>query len=370
MIDTKAFYNYLLSKNLDMFVGVPDSLLKDLCACIKTNSDSKHNIIAANEGNAVGIVSGHYVSTGHPGVVYMQNSGLGNTVNPLMSLADDKVYSIPMLLIIGWRGEPGVHDEPQHVRQGEVTLPLLDAMKIKYFILDEDFQPQIDACVDYMKEHSKPIAIVVRKGAFSEYSIKAEENGFPLSREEALKCIIGQLGDEDFIVSTTGKESREIFEIREANKQGHANDFLTVGSMGHTASIALGMSLGTSKNVWCLDGDGSFIMHMGGFGIIAQNAPANFKYIVNDNGAHESVGGQPTVGLKINMVGVLKACGFKHIYEAKTNTEIEKAVQAMKGQALSALVLYTHQGSRKDLGRPTTTPVQNKEAMMAKLLVK
>ena len=368
MVDTVKFYDYLVNHDLNFFTGVPDSLLKELCSCIKDKSDSRHNIIAANEGNAVGLAAGYHLSTGKLGVVYMQNSGEGNTVNPLLSLADPKVYSIPMLLVVGWRGEPGVHDEPQHVKQGEVTLKLLESMDIEYRILSDNFEDDLNAMVSLAKKNNKPTALVIRKGTFSKYSPINKEKAVmgELLREEALEIILKQLGD-DLIVSTTGKESREIFEIRERNNQGHGHDFLTVGSMGHTSSIALGVSIGTNKNVWCLDGDGSFIMHMGGLAIAGQNAGDNFKYVINNNAAHESVGGQPTVSDKIDIKAILIACGFDKTYEARTEEEITRAIQQMKKDGKSALILYTKQGSRNDLGRPTTTPIQNKTAFMNKI---
>ncbi len=366
MINTKDFYDYLVKNNMNFFTGVPDSLLANICACIKENTPEKNNIIAANEGNAVGIACGYHIATGNYGVVYMQNSGEGNAVNPLLSIADEDVYSIPMLLMIGWRGEPGVKDEPQHKKQGKVTLSLLDAMGIKYEILSDDYASQIDAAAEYLKTNNKPYALIVRKGMFSEYKITKETNNYPLTREQALECILDKIDEDDFIVSTTGKTSREIFEIREARGQGHSSDFLTVGGMGHTSSIALGMSLGTDKNVYCIDGDGSFIMHMGAFAVVADKAQANFKYILNNNGAHESVGGQPTVGLKIDVQAILKAVGFRHIYTAETAEEIASGMDALAKESLCALVINTHQGSRDDLGRPTISPQENKENMMKK----
>lgn len=370
MIETKQFYDSLISRGLDFFTGVPDSLLKNLCACITENSPKEKNIIAANEGNAAAMALGYHLSTGKYGVVYMQNSGEGNVVNPLMSLADEDVYSVPMLLVIGWRGEPGKKDEPQHVKQGKVTLTLLEAMGIEYEVLDDSWSEQLDRATTYMKENNRPYALVVRKGAFSDYSMKKTKSDLPLTREAALAVVLDSLSDDDFIVSTTGKTSREIFELREARDEGHANDFLTVGGMGHTASIALGAALGTDSNVWCIDGDGSFLMHMGGFAVIAQNAPKNFKYIINNNGAHESVGGQPTVGMDIDICAVLKAVGFRTVVTASTEEEIAAGVKSLADEELAALVILTRQGSRDDLGRPTTTPQQNKLDMMAKFASK
>ena len=365
MIKTKEFYDYLKAKELDFFVGVPDSLLKNLCACIKENSDSKHNIITANEGNAVAIACGYHMSSNKFGVVYMQNSGLGNTVNPLLSLADEEVYNIPMLLVIGWRGEPGKKDEPQHVKQGKLTLPLLETMGIEYVILTDNYKEEIDKCYEYMKKTNKPIAIIVKKDTFDEYKISKNKNDYTISREQALDCIISKLRDDDFIVSTTGKTSREIFEIREKNHQDHSNDFLTVGSMGHTASIAFGMALNTDKDVYCIDGDGSFIMHMGSFAVIAQNPCENFKYILINNGAHESVGGQPTVGFEIQIDDILKAVGFNNVYKVSKIDDIKNSLSKMKG--MDALIIYTKQGSRDDLGRPTKTPIENKKSLMKKI---
>lgn len=367
MIDTQKFYDYLLANQLDFFAGVPDSLLKNLCACITKNSPAKNNIITANEGNAVAMCAGYHVSTGKYGVVYMQNSGEGNAVNPLMSLTDPDVYSIPLLMIIGWRGEPGVHDEPQHVKQGKVTLPLLEAMGIKYEILGDDFEKQVGDAIKCMKEHHEPYALVIRKGLFSSYSFVPETSSYKISREDALKEILSDLTDEDFVVSTTGKTSREIFEIREARKQGHSNDFLTVGSMGHTASIAYGMALGTNKNVWCIDGDGSFIMHMGGLGVIASKMLPNFKYILNVNNAHESVGGQPTCSSSLNIPEILKGLGFKDVVVAEDQSQIKAGIAKLRKSSGCALVLHTKQGARDDLGRPTTTPQENKIALMEKL---
>ena len=369
MINTKNFYDYLISKDLDFFCGVPDSTLKNLCNCIKENNSREKNIITANEGNAIAIAAGYHLSSNKYGVVYMQNSGLGNAINPLLSLVDEEVYKIPMLLIIGWRGEPKVKDEPQHVKQGKVTLSLLDTIGIKYLILDENYKLKIDECYNYMKKSNQPIALIIRKGTFSDY--QNDENlksKYFLTREEALKCIIENLHNNDFIVSTTGKTSREIFEIREMRKEEHSNDFLTVGSMGHTASIAFGISINTDKNIYCIDGDGSFIMHMGSLGVIAQNARSNFKYVLINNGAHESVGGQPTIAFEIEIDKILLGLGFNNVYKAFTTEEIKTNLKKLENNNLNALIIYTKQGARSNLGRPTTTPIENKEAMMKKLL--
>ena len=367
MIDTKKFYNTLIKNSFDYFVGVPDSLLKEFCLCINDLSKNNH-IITANEGNAVAIASGYNIATSKYGVVYMQNSGLGNIVNPLLSLADEKVYKIPMLFIIGYRGEPNVKDEPQHIKQGELTLPLLDTLGIKYFILNEDYEEQIKQCYDYIKQTEKPIALVVKKDTFSKYEKDfVSNNNNSLSREEALEIIINNLDNNDFIVSTTGKTSREIFEIREKNKTDHSKDFLTVGSMGHTSSLALGISLNTDKNIYCIDGDGAFIMHMGGLAIAIQNAKDNFKYILINNGCHESVGGQPTIAYNIDIEKILLGFGFKKVFIVDNKEDIVLALKEQKENNKIAIIINTNDKSRKDLGRPTTAPIYNKEQFQKKI---
>jgi len=370
MIDTKKFYNTLIKNSFDYFVGVPDSLLKEFCLCINDLSKNNH-IITANEGNAVAIASGYNIATSKYGVVYMQNSGLGNIVNPLLSLSDEKVYKIPMLFIIGYRGEPDIKDEPQHIKQGELTLPLLNTLGIKYFILNEDYEEQIKQCYDYIQKTDKPIALVVKKDTFSKYEKEYNNNNNnKLSREEALDIIINNLDNKDFIVSTTGKTSREIFEIREKNKTDHSNDFLTVGSMGHTSSLALGISLNTDKNIYCIDGDGAFIMHMGGLAIAIQNAKDNFKYILINNGCHESVGGQQTIAYKINIEKILLGFGFNKVLTLDNKQDIVSALKEQKKYSKIAIVINVNDKSRKDLGRPTTTPIYNKEQFQKKIRCK
>ncbi|WP_027454652.1 phosphonopyruvate decarboxylase [Xylanibacter brevis] len=368
MIDVKEAYEALIASGIDMFTGVPDSLLKNICAYITDTAPREKHIIAANEGNAVGIAAGHYLATGKPALVYMQNSGLGNTVNPLLSLADEKVYSIPMVLMIGWRGEPGVHDEPQHVKQGEVTLALLDAMQIPYIILED--ASQIKAQVELSLERKAPTAIVIRKGTFGSYKLKnARSNNNPLSREDAMKLVVDHLKDSDVIVSTTGKLSRELFEYREAKQQGHGHDFLTVGSMGHSSSIALGIALEKpNRRVFCFDGDGAFIMHTGALGIVASMNPRNYFHILFNNDAHESVGGQPTIGYELDAVTMAKASGYKQAMRATTREEMIAALQQLETTEGPVLLeLRVKIDSREDLGRPTTTPIQNKEAFMEEL---
>lgn len=370
MLSPKIFIESLAAKGVDFFAGVPDSLLKNVCAFISDTLDDRHNIIAANEGTAVGLAAGHYLATGHIPCVYMQNSGEGNAINPLASLTDKEVYGIPVLLVIGWRGEPGVHDEPQHVKQGKITLPLLDAMGIRHEILSQDeteFRSQLDGAVRHMSETGEAFAFIVRKDTFEPYTLQRHEvNEYPLSREEAIQKVAASLSAKDVIVSTTGMISRELFEYRTAQGQGHERDFLTVGSMGHASQIALGIALEkTDRRVWCFDGDGAALMHLGSVAIIADKAPENFVHVIFNNGAHDSVGGQPTVGLKVNLAGIAKAAGYKDAVSVTTAEDLGSALKVLKTMRGPVLLeVRVHRGNRKDLGRPTTTPIQNRDALM------
>lgn len=368
MINTKAFLDFLINNGLDFFTGVPDSLLKELCACIEENCDNTHNIIAANEGGAVGIACGYHLATGRFGVVYMQNSGIGNAANPLISLADEEVYKIPLLIIVGWRGAPGTADEPQHKKQGKITFDMFAAMGIETVLLDDDYEEKIHYCIDYMTRQGRPVALIVRKGTFSGYPCRPAPANYPLTRERALEIITAALNSDDIIISTTGKTSRELFELRERTGFGHANDFLTVGSMGHASSIALGISLFTKKRVYCIDGDGSFLMHMGAGAVNAAHMGENFRYIIINNGAHESVGGQPTVGFEMDIAGVLAACGFAHVCTARSETEAAQGMEYLGAHTKSAMVICVRQGARSDLGRPALSPQENKRMLMERLV--
>lgn len=365
-IDTLDFYRHLTGSGVELFAGVPDSLLQDLCACIYDQTPREMNVVTANEGNAVGLACGYHVATGKYAAVYLQNSGLGNIVNPVTSLAHEEVYGVPMLLIIGWRGEPGVKDEPQHVAQGRLTPQMLDSIEVPYTVLEADaWESQVDAAIAEMTGSSRPVALLVRKGLFSTYTF-AQENRRPqvtLSREAALSEILDSIGSESFVVSTTGKTSREVFELREARGEGHSHDFLTVGGMGHSSSIAMGACLGTEELVYCIDGDGGFLMHMGAAPVIAQRARDNFRYILINNGAHESVGGQPTVAFDIDVPAILRGSGYEHVEIVSDAASIPAAVERLAAHPRSALIIETAQGSRPDLGRPTSSPSANKVAM-------
>ena len=371
MISPKFLYDTLASYGIDFYAGVPDSLLKNLCAYITDHADAFHNVIAANEGGAVGMAVGHYLATGRIPVVYMQNSGEGNIINPLASLTDKDVYNIPVLLIIGWRGKPGVPDESQHVKQGKVTTGLLNVMGIDYTVLakeEDKAAAQIEKAISYMQRTRECYALVIEKDTFDTYTLQnVETNDLTFSREEAIQTVAAAIGTKDVIVSTTGMISRELFEYRTKMKQSHERDFLTVGSMGHASQIALGVALEKKdRKIWCFDGDGSAIMHMGGFAIIASKSPKNYVHVIFNNGAHDSVGGQPTVGLDIDLPRLARAVGYPHTYSVSTKEDLLDILNEIKSkEGLSLLEIKVKRGNRKDLGRPTTPPIQNKESLMA-----
>lgn len=353
----------------DFFTGVPDSQLKALCDFLMDcyGVDPAHHIIAANEGNAAALAAGYHLATGKTPVVYLQNSGLGNVINPLASLLSDKVYDIPCLFIIGWRGEPGIHDEPQHIFQGEATLPLLDTLKVPYFIIDSSVsEAQLLARLEEFR--GRQAALVVRKGGLEYDKKPAYANPFPMSREEAIGRILTAAGD-DFVISTTGKASREVFELREGRGEGHDHDFLTVGSMGHSSSIALGIALQKqSRRVWCLDGDGAALMHLGAMAVIGATRPQNLIHAVLNNQAHESVGGFPTAAGTVDMPAVARACGYPEVLSADSVEGLEDALERVKhSRRLTFLEVKCALGARGDLGRPTASPLENKAALMAAL---
>ncbi|MBO7416771.1 MAG: phosphonopyruvate decarboxylase [Bacteroidaceae bacterium] len=373
MLRPSFFFETLKSCGMDFFAGVPDSLLKNLCAYITDHSDERHNIIAANEGAAIGLAAGYHLATGRAGVVYMQNSGEGNAINPLASLTDREVYDIPVLLLIGWRGRPGVKDEPQHIKQGKITTGLLDVMGISHEVLSKEEELaaiQIKQAAKAL-ENNQVYALVIEKDTFDEYKLqKAETNDLAMTREEAIQAVASAIGSRDVIVSTTGMISRELFEARTAWGQGHERDFLTVGSMGHASQIALGIALEkTDRRIWCFDGDGATIMHMGSMAIVASKKPANYIHVIFNNGAHDSVGGQPTVGLKVDLTAVARGVGYAATYSVSTKEELLRLLPVISSNSVSPqgavfLEIKVRKGHRKELGRPTTTPIENKQALM------
>ena len=374
MVDPQTFYNALVKSGVEFFTGVPDSLLSPLCACIAEHATEDKHIITANEGAAIALAAGNYLATAKPSLVYMQNSGLGNAINPLLSLADPSVYAVPMLLMIGWRGEPGVNDEPQHLAQGQVTVPMLDAMGIAYHRLPQD-TTEAAALVKNLAEDAlseqRPIAILASKNSFAQYKADQNSDGETLSltREQAIAIILENINADSSVVSSTGMISRELYELREGFQQKHDTDFLTVGSMGHCSQIALGVALANkNKKVICLDGDGAAIMHMGSMAVTAQSGATNLIHIILNNGRHDSVGGQPTCGFEIDFTTIAKGCGYPSAHSVDNEAELTKALGiSMGAQGPVLLEVRVSSGNRDNLGRPEITLEQQKRAFMRHL---
>ena len=363
--------NFVRIIGSDFYTGVPDSQLKPLCNYLMDayGIDPKHHIIAANEGNCAALAAGYHLATGRVPVVYMQNSGEGNIINPVASLLNDKVYAIPVIFIVGWRGEPGIHDEPQHIYQGEVTVKLLEDMDIATFIIgkettDDEVAKAMEAFRKLLSS-GKDVAFVIRKGALTDAPAVEYRNNNIMVREEIIRHIVKASG-EDPVVSTTGKASRELFETRVANGQGHQYDFLTVGSMGHSSSIALGVAIHKpEQRIWCIDGDGAVLMHMGAMAVIGANKPKNLVHVVINNGAHETVGGMPTVAGSIDLVTIAKACGYPNAICVDSFDDLDRELEAAKGRnELSLIEVKCSIGARDNLGRPTTTALENKKNFM------
>ncbi|MBQ1628723.1 MAG: phosphonopyruvate decarboxylase [Treponema sp.] len=370
MIRPSYFYDLLMKNGTDFFAGVPDSLLKNFCAYVTDNAPAEKHIISANEGSATALATGYHLATGKIPMIYMQNSGEGNMVNPLLSIADPDVYSIPMLIVIGWRGEPGVHDEPQHVKQGKVTCELLDAMKVPYEVLSEneaDLPAQFEKAYSYIRENNAQYAFVIRKGTFDDYKLV---NNIPvegkMSREEAIEKIMLSADASTAFVSTTGMASRELYELRDKHGMSHEKDFLTVGGMGHASQIALSIAMQKKdRQVYCIDGDGASIMQMGGMATIGTRAPSNMIHFVLNNGAHDSVGGQPTVGRQIDLCAIAAGCGYENVLKVETPEELDAALNDSESKSkLTFVEVLVTKGARKDLGRPKSTPKENKIALM------
>ena len=370
MINCKFFYEKLNEIGIDFYTGVPDSLLKDICAYISDNSENERNIIAANEGGAIGLAIGYFMATSKIPLVYMQNSGFGNTINPLLSLADPKVYGIPMLLMVGWRGEPNVKDEPQHIKQGEISEELLITMGIPYKIISAETSDLVSILSDahkLMLKDKTPFVLLVKKGTFKQYKLVNEKvTKYDFSRESAIKMIIDSIEKDAIVISTTGKTSREVYEYREETESGHSNDFLTVGGMGHANQIALGIAIIKSKRtVYCLDGDGAVLMHTGSMGIIGNLGPKNLKHIILNNGAHDSVGGQPTIGFEVNFRKIAEAFNYNKTFKIEKISDFETTFESFQNaEGPCLLEILVNKGARNNLGRPKITPAQNKNNLI------
>ncbi len=369
MINPVNYINSLQALEVDFFAGVPDSLLKEFCACVSEKYDRDAHIITANEGAAIGLGIGYYLGTGKVPMIYLQNSGLGNIINPVLSLASEQVYGIPMLIMVGWRGEPGVKDEPQHVHQGRVLIDSLESMDLPYVVLpfeEKDVVEHTKKALALARDKMSPVVIVVRKDSFDKFPVQRPLCDLELSREDAVISVAEVLPRGSVVVSTTGMLSRELFEFRASNEQGHHRDFLTVGGMGHSSQIALGLCKAQpERRIYCFDGDGAVLMHMGSLAIIGQSSAANLIHIVFNNGVHDSVGGQPTVGFDVNFCEIASACGYVSAIRVDSRENILKALAyANAHEGPHFIDIHVRPGNRIDIGRPTTTPEQNKNAIM------
>lgn len=369
------FTSLLKAQGTDFFAGVPDSLLKDICAFIAERVPSHKHVICANEGTALALASGHHLATGRIPCVYLQNSGLGNAVNPLVSLCSDRVYAVPVLLLIGWRGEPGKKDEPQHMLQGSITPGLLKNMGVAHEILPnyaEGAFEAIERAYEHMHNKHAPYALLVSRQTFAPFALTSDFGAFSapgmITREEMLRQVV-DLFPACPLVTTTGFTSREVFELRAERKEAHDKDFLTVGSMGHCSSIALGVALAKlNSEVLCIDGDGAALMHMGAFATIGQLGLKNFKHVLVNNAIHDSVGGQPTGAQNVDFPAIAKACGYTEARMVSDGADVGPALKwlkEVKGPAF--LEVRVVPGTREDLGRPTTSTLENKKAFMMML---
>ena len=351
MIDSKALVNLLSKNKIDNYVGVPDSILKNFLTYL--DKKNYNNIIACNEGSAVGIAIGQYLSSKKVSLVYMQNSGIANAINPLISIAHPKVYSVPMILLIGWRGHDA-KDEPQHNLKGLITKKLLKVLNIDYCELTEpeDFK-SIKKLITKSKKQNTPVAILIKKTDVFKKEIIKRYNKNKILRSQVIEKLLEKIKKKTKIVSTTGYTSRELFQIRSNKKTTIGQDFYMVGGMGHATSVSTGVALNTKEQVICLDGDGSLIMHLGSLITAGSSNRKNFKHILLNNGAHESVGGQKIKTEQINFKSIVKTFGYKNFYIIKNKAELDKYLPIfLKSIGPSFMQIQIKDGSLKNLTRP------------------
>jgi phosphonopyruvate decarboxylase len=366
MISCTEFSQKLIELGYDTATGIPDSTFKGLISYFTHENVFRH-IIASNECEAMAIAAGYFLSSKKPAIVYLQNSGFGKVVNPYTSLLSKDIYSLPVLMLIGWRGEPGKKDEPQHKMMGRIFFDLMKVLELPYTLLEEEsWKDQLIRCHESILDSEEAHALVIRRGIFEDYSEIPEENEYTLAREWVLEKIVESISPDALFVSTTGKTSRELFEIRERRKDIHGRDFYTVGSMGCTSAIAFGAGLAQDKKkIFILDGDGAVLMQLGTLTTIGHYKNRNLKHILIDNNSHESTGGQPTVSDTVDFKAIGKACGYEFVV---TVDDDENLVDAIKGiennNRLSLLIVKSKRGSRPGLGRPTTTPKENRNAFI------
>ncbi len=365
MISPESFLKIMNSAQINFFTGVPDSTFKNFCHFIISQQNEIRNVVAVNEGNAIALAIGNYIGSGKPSLVYLQNSGIGNTLNPLLSLADKEVYSIPMLLLVGWRGYPDVLDEPQHVKQGYVTKKLLEAIEIPFFEMDSSTDPisLILSALEVMHRENCPVVLLTREDLFEDdFKRKSVENHFDLTRRSALQTIAEYVQEDSAVFTTTGFIAREFMEIRDQEGIGEGSDFMCIGGMGHVSAIATGFAMATksSKKVVCLDGDGSLLMHMGALTVSGQNPDINLLHIVLNNGSHESVGGHPTLASDLDLHKIARACGYKETAVVVSKKQLEKAfLDYSKKNGISFIEIKISTTDTKKPLRPSNTPREN-----------
>jgi phosphonopyruvate decarboxylase len=368
-VDLQQVFEKLRDNRIEFFTGVPDSLLKELSSFIETNVNTENHIVAANEGNAIGIATGRYLATRTPACVYMQNSGFGNAINPLLSLADPSVFSIPMLIFVGWRGEPSTADEVQHKMQGSIMEDLLHALQIPFFhsSYSSNFLDTLQLAINRMLKESRPVVLLISKDTFDRKIVPPEKlQDFPMTRARALELVIENLSEECFTVSTTGFISRELFNIRSNFSGDTRNDFMMVGSMGHASSIAFGLAVANpQKKIVCLDGDGAALMHLGALPVAAQIKSINLFHIVINNGVHGSVGNQSTVAQEIDLCGIALSSGYLESSKVMTEEDLVNALKRLNNlSGIKFLEILVNTEYDENLKRPTVSPKENKNFFM------
>ncbi|MEO6613209.1 MAG: phosphonopyruvate decarboxylase [Chitinophagaceae bacterium] len=368
MIVPERLYDLLKELEIDLYTGVPDSLLKHFLKYLQDNCSPEEHIITANEGLAIALASGYHFRTGKTALVYLQNSGLGNIINPLTSLADKEMYAVPMLLLIGWRGRPGLNDEPQHAKMGRITTGLLDTLEVPYYILDAEegysFNKITEALALATREQ-KPVALLVPEDIFEIYEGIEEADRHSMEREEVIREIILHLSGNETVVCTTGKSGREFYEQNIGLGNKIKKYLLSVGAMGHASHIALGLKIASGDKVVVLDGDGALLMQMGALPTIAHHVKANFIHIVINNGSHESVGGQPTEGFFADCSGIAKAAGYRSVVSIRNHPELKEWLEKGLGSTEMQFVeIKVNRHGRSDLDRPAGSPKDWKKDFM------
>ena len=354
MIKIDSLINVLKKNDINFFTGIPDSILIELSRFLQNKNKRKH-IRATSEGSAISIGIGHYLSTKQVPCIYMQNSGLSNALNPLISITSKKVYNIPLVLIIGWRGSPRVKDEPQHNVKGKITESILKLLNIKYTIVRSGNDlSQFNKIVKNAKKNNNIAACLIEQGTIKKIKkTYNKKNFYKLNKELFLKTLLETLEKNSKVISSTGYNSRELMYLRNKYKLINTKDFYMVGGMGHTASVALGYSLSTKKKTICIDGDGSFLMHLGSIKTAGTFANNNFKYILLNNNSHDSVGGQNTYANNIDFEKLSKSLGFKKFYKIKNNKNLKQNIKRfLKGNNLNFLEVKITNSKIKNLPRP------------------